>query len=173
MAFLLRFNFGSQENLSIFCAGNSLEFSQLQERLSPAPVTDPSARTETTTIDMRMGLLDDFTYFVDEREGTAGLLQAMADTEETAEKVFVELQKSYSEYRGSLINARTLRNEIKTKNRTLLLMTKKNQLYEVSTLQLMEETQKFAEATSNYTKALNTNYSAVATMERMTLVPLR
>jgi hypothetical protein len=52
-------------------------------------------------------------------------------------------------------------------------MRKRNDLYEVPTVSLMEESWKYAEAISAYTRATYQNHASVTEMERLTLMPLR
>lgn len=153
--------------------GNSLESTYAKQKTNPNDVIDPSARTEETNFDIKIGLLDDVNYFVENKEALTGLKQAQAEYEETIKKVSLDFEKAYSEYEISTRDVRTLKNEILVKKRKLQLMRKRNELYEVSTLQLMEETWKYAETISAYAKALSSNYSSVVEMEKLTFVSLR
>jgi outer membrane protein TolC len=153
--------------------GNSLEVSYDNERTDPSTIVDASKRIDSSAWDIRFSLLDDITYFVDAKEGTVGLNQANADYMDTLKTRRLEVEKAYNDYLNSLNNARTLRKEIKLRERKLALMKKRNDLYEVPTVSLMEESWKYAEAISSYSRATYQNHASVTEMERMTLMPLR
>ncbi|MBN1622179.1 MAG: TolC family protein [Endomicrobiales bacterium] len=153
--------------------GNSAEISNSSEKTNPKEITDPSARSDTNTQNIKLSLFDDLNYFIEAKEGTVGLNQSMTSYDEAKQNMLFELEKSYNEYSDSLRGARALQDEIELKERKLKLLKKRNQLYEVATIQVMEETLRFAETISSYSKAMFTNYSSVANMERMTLMPLR
>lgn len=153
--------------------GNSLELNHQQEKALAADVIDVGTRIDSSGYGMKFALFDDMNYFVESKESKVGLRQAKATYDDTVKKLIVELEKAFNEYRNSLRNAMTSKNEVALRKRKLKLLKKRNQLYEVSTLNVMEETLKYAEAISSYTRALATNYSNVASMERLTLTPLR
>ncbi len=153
--------------------GNTLEVSNSQAKTNPNDLIEPTALTDQNTIDTKLGIADDLNYFVDSKESRVGIFQAESEYNETLNKMTLALQKSYIGYTDSLRNERTLKNEIDIKQRKLALLEKKNQLDEVPTVQLMEESWKFAETIASYAKALYTNYSSVAEMERMVLISLR
>lgn len=79
------------------------------------------------------------------------------------------VEKTYNEYMISLNNAKTLRHEITLKERKLALMQKRNDLYEVPTVSLMEESWQYAEAISSFARASYTNHASVTELERLTL----
>ena len=112
-------------------------------------------------------------YFVDTKEGKVGLNQANADYIDVLKTRRLEVEKAYNDYLNSLNSARTLRKEIKLRERKLALMKKRNDLYEVPTVSLMEESWKYAEAISSYARATYQNHASVTEMERLTLMPLR
>jgi outer membrane protein TolC len=153
--------------------GNSLEVTNSQEKTNPNELIEPTALTDNNTIDAKLGIADDLSYFVDSKESKIGIRQAESEYTETLNKMTLSLQKSYNSYTDSLRNERTIKNEIDLKERKLALLVKRNELYEIPTVQLMEETWKYAETISSFSKAIYANYSAVAEMERMVLISLR
>lgn len=153
--------------------GNSLEVAYDRERTEPSTIVDASKRIETSSLDIRLSLLDDMGYFVDTKEGKVGLNQANADYIDVLKTRRLEVEKAYNDYLNSLNSARTLRKEIKLRERKLALMKKRNDLYEVPTVSLMEESWKYAEAISSYARATYQNHASVTEMERLTLMPLR
>ena len=153
--------------------GNSFEASSSQDKTNPNEATNPSARFDTNALDMKLGLFDDLNYFVESKESSVGFNQSIASYDETRKKLIMELEKSYNDYRESLLNARVLKDEIALKEKKMELLRKRNQLYEVSTLQVMQETVSYAETVLSYTKTMYSNYANVANMERMALMPLR
>ena len=66
----------------------------------------------------------------------------------------MSVEKAYNEYVISLNNARTTRNELSVKERKLALMKKRNDLYEIQTVELMEQSWNYAEAIASFAKAL-------------------
>ncbi|MCL2144403.1 MAG: TolC family protein [Endomicrobia bacterium] len=153
--------------------GSSLEVSYDNERTDPSTIIDASKRIDTSSWDVRLSLLDDITYFVDAKEGAVGLNQSNADYMDTLKTRRLEVEKAYNDYLNSLNSARTFRKEIKLRERKLELMRKRNDLYEVPTVSLMEESWKYAEAISSYSRVTYQNHASVTEMERMTLMPLR
>lgn len=153
--------------------GNSLEVAYDNERTDPSTIVDASKRIETTTWDVRLSLLDDITYFVDAKEGSVGLNQANADFVDTLKTRRLEVERAHNDYLNSLNSSRTYRKEIQLRERKLALMRKRNDLYEVPTVSLMEESWKYAEAISAYSRVTFQNHAAVTEMERLTLMPLR
>ncbi len=153
--------------------GNSLEVTQNQEKTIPRAIMDTSVRTDTVSYDMKFSLFDDLNYFVESRESDVSHKQAIAENHEILDKALLELEKFYNEYKLSLWNARTAQTEVKVKERKLGVLRKKNELYEASTMEVMDGVFKVAESVNTYTKALSTNYVAVCEMEKLTLMPLR
>jgi outer membrane protein TolC len=153
--------------------GNSLEVSENQDKTNPNEATNPAARFDTNSVDVKLGLFDDLNYFVESKESSVGFNQSIASYDETRKKMIMELEKSYNDYRESLLSARVLKDEIDLKEKKMELLRKRNQLYEVSTLQVMQETVSYAETVLSYTKTMYSNYANVANMERMALMPLR
>ncbi|MDR2425816.1 MAG: TolC family protein [Endomicrobium sp.] len=153
--------------------GNSFEVAYDTERTDPSTIIDASKRIETSSWDIRLSLLDDMAYFVDTKEGKVGLNQTNADYVDTLKTRRLEVEKAYNDYLNSLNSARTLRKEIKLRERKLALMRKRNDLYEVPTVSLMEESWKYAEAISAYSRATYQNHASVTEMEKLTLMPLR
>jgi outer membrane protein TolC len=153
--------------------GNSLEMTESHDKTNPNEIIEPTARTENHLQEVRISLLDDLNYFVEAKESKLSLHQAEADYDDLLKKVKLDYEKVYNEYISSLNTAKTSRDEIGLRRRKLDLLRKKNELYEVPTVQVMEESWKYAEAISAYEKALSANYTAVAEMEKMTLMPLR
>jgi outer membrane protein TolC len=153
--------------------GNTLEVSNTQDHTNPNETLEPTARTDDNTLEMKLGIIDDVGYFVDTQESKVGIKQAESEYNESLSKLNVSLNKAYNEYASSLRNQRTLKDEIALKERKLALMRKRNELLEVPTSQLMEESWKYAETISQYGKALYTNYSSVAEMERIVFISLR
>ncbi|MCB4792303.1 MAG: TolC family protein [Elusimicrobia bacterium] len=153
--------------------GNSLEIDQNTTKTNPNEATNPNARFDTNSLDIKFSFFDDLNYFVDSKESKVGFNQALASYDESNKKTIMEVDKSYSEYRDSLFSAKVLKDEIEIKERKLELLRKRNQLYEVTTLQLMQETVSYAETVFQYSKMMYTNYSNVSNLERLTLMPLR
>lgn len=153
--------------------GNSMEISRGDEKSTPSEIVDNATRTDVSSFEVKLYLLDDMNYFVESKEGKVGYLQADADLKDTMNKNMLDLEKIYADYVNSLRSARTLRDELVLRQRKLELLRKRNELYEVPTVQLMEESWKYAETLSSYSRTLYTNYAAVTELERMTLLPLR
>ncbi|MDR3256319.1 MAG: TolC family protein [Endomicrobium sp.] len=153
--------------------GNSFEAAYSKEATDPSSIVDASKRVDTTTYDFKLALLDDVGYFVDVKESNVGFNQANADYVEILKTRRLETEKAYNDYLNSLSNARTLKKEIVLRERKLVLMRKRNALYEVPTVNLMEEAWKYAEAISSYARATYQNHSSVTEMERLLLIPLR
>lgn len=153
--------------------GNSLEVAQTDENTTPRDIVDVSNKVSSSSLDITFALLDDLTYFVDAKESKVNYNQSRADYDDILKKAKFDFRKTYNDYESTLKTARTLKNEINTKKRKLELMKKRNDLYEVPTVQLMEETWRFSETISQYAKAIITNYIAVTDMERLTLISLR
>ncbi|MDR1104648.1 MAG: TolC family protein [Endomicrobium sp.] len=153
--------------------GNSLEASYTKERTDPTAIVDASKRVDTITQDVKFALLDDLGYFVDAKESKVGFNQTNADYVDVLKNRRLDTEKAYNDYVNSLNNARTFKKEMAYRKRKLALMKKQNSLYEISTVNLMEEALKYAEAISGYARATYQNYSSVTEMERLTLMPLR
>ena len=153
--------------------GNTFEATNSQEKTNPNELIEPTALSDNNTLEMKLGIIDDLGYFVDAKESAVGIQQAESEYNDTLNKMTLSLEKSYNQYTDSLRNQRTLKNEVELKERKLVLLRKRNELYEVPTVQLMEETWKFAETISSYGKALYANYASVTEMERMVLISLR
>ncbi|MDR3111673.1 MAG: TolC family protein [Elusimicrobiota bacterium] len=153
--------------------GNSFESSYTQDKTDPDTIIDASRRIDTTTYDVKLSLLDDISYFVDSKESIVSFNQADSDYLEAISSKKIEMERQYNEYLNSLNKARSLRKEIIFRGRKVALMKKRNDLYEVSTMQLMDETWQYAEAVSNYAKSVLDNYNAVTEMEKLAAIPLR
>ncbi len=153
--------------------GNSFEAGYDTERTDPSTIVDASKRIDTSTIDLKLSLLDDMGYFVDTKEGEVSLNQANADYMDVLKARRLEAEKAYNDYVNSLNSARTYRKEVTLRERKLALMRKRNDLYEVPTVNLMEESWKYAEAISGYMRTTYQNHVSVTEMERLTLMPLR
>jgi len=153
--------------------GNSIEASQNTDHTDPTLVTDPYAKIDNQTTDVKVGLLDNTNYFVQSKETDVSYFQARSDYTDSMNKAILDVSKNYNDYRSSYRDIRTYRNEIILKKRKLAYLKKRNDLYEIPTVQLMEESWKYAETISSYAKALNKNYAAVTEIERLTLVPMR
>ncbi|MDR2066740.1 MAG: TolC family protein [Endomicrobium sp.] len=153
--------------------GNSLEASYTQDKTDPKTIIDASKRIDTQTQDIKFSLLDDLEYFVESKESDVSFNQTNADYVETLKTKRLDTEKAYNDYLNSLNNARTLKKEIALRERKLALMKKRNALYEVQTVSLMEEAWKYAEAIASYAKATYQNYASVTEMEKLTLTPLR
>jgi hypothetical protein len=153
--------------------GNSLEATLSEERTDPTTIVDASKRVDTITQDIKFSLLDDLVYFVDAKESKVGFNQTSANYVEILKTKRLDTEKAYNDYLNSLNNARTFKKEITYRKRKLDLLKKQNSLYEVSTVNLMEEALKYAEAISGYARATYQNYSSVTEMETLTLMPLR
>ncbi|MBN1823059.1 MAG: TolC family protein [Endomicrobiales bacterium] len=153
--------------------GNSFEAANSQEKMNPNEIVEPTARTDTNSLDFKLAILDDVDYFIETRESRIGYQQAQSEYDDMFKKITISFEKSYNEYVNSLKNERTLKNEIALKQRKLALLKKRNELFEVPTVQVMEEAWKYAETISAFARALNANYASVSEMERLVLIPLR
>ena len=143
------------------------------DHTDPATIVDASKRIETNTFDAQLALLDDFQYFIDAKESSVSLKQTNAELLDLLKESRLAAEKSYNEYIISLNNARTYANELKLEERKLALMRKRNELYEIQTVSLMEEAWKYAEAIAAYRKALFSNHSSVVELEKLTMMSLR
>ena len=153
--------------------GNSVEASQNTEHTNPNIIVDPYSKIDNRTTDVKVSLLDDTNFFVQTKESDVNNSQARADYTDSLNRATLDVSKSFNDYRSSLRDLRTIRNEIILKKRKLVYLKKRNDLYEIPTVQLMEESWKYAESISSYAKALNKNYASVTEIERLTLVPMR
>lgn len=153
--------------------GNTAEAVFQHDKTNPNEMIDPTTRTDNSSYQLSLGLFDDVNYFVDSKESSVGYQQSQAEYTEMLNKVLLDLEKAYDEYDISLRTARTLKDEIELHRRKLELLRKRNDLYEVPTVQVMEESWKYAETISSYARTLYQNYASVTQMENMTLVPLR
>ncbi|MGA2091436.1 MAG: TolC family protein [Endomicrobiales bacterium] len=153
--------------------GSTFETTQTNEKTVPTQIVSISDKTDSSTLEMKLSLFDDFGYFVDDKESKVGLQQTQADYKEMMDKSYLDLQKAYNDYDGSLRTTRQLKREIELKRRSLDVLRKRNDLYEVPTVQLMEETWKYSDLISSYARAVYQNYASVTEMERLTLITLR
>lgn len=153
--------------------GNSLNASYSTDKTEPTTIVDASKRVETTTFDVQLSILDDLQYFVDAKESSIGKKQTISELIDILKNSRLTVEKTYNEYMISLNNAKTLRHEITLKERKLALMQKRNDLYEVPTVSLMEESWQYAEAISSFARASYTNHASVTELERLTLMSLR
>ena len=153
--------------------GNSLAASYNMNRTDPKSIVDASKRTEVDTLSVQLGILDDIQYFVDAKESSVSKRQQTAELMELLKKSRLSVEKAYNDYIISLNNARTIRNELKVKERKLALMKRKNDLYEVQTVELMEQSWNYAEAISKYARALYSNHTSIVELEKLTLMSLR
>jgi outer membrane protein TolC len=153
--------------------GNSLEAALTKERTDPTTIVDASRRVDTVTQDIKFSLLDDFGYFVDAKESKVSFNQTSADYVDVLKNKRLDTQKAYNDYLNSLNNAKTFKKEIAYRKRKLDFLKKQNSLYEIATVNLMEEALKYAEAISGYARATYQNYSSVTEMEKLILMPLR
>ena len=153
--------------------GNTLEVSQTENRTNPSDVTSYDTRYEDSTFDMKLSILDNLNYFVESKESTVNFNQANADYEMTVKEATLNLQKFFNEYQQSLLNARANDQDVELKSRKLAVLKKRNDFYEVSTLEVMDGVFKYSDAVVAYAKSLAQNYTAVTEMERLVLVPLR
>jgi len=159
--------------VSWLIGGNTLEVSQSEERTNPSEITTADTRYENSTFDMKLSILDNLNYFVESKESTVNFNQANADYEMAVKEATLNLQKFYNEYQQSLLNARANAQDVDLKVRKLAVLKKRNDFYEVSTLEVMDGVYKYSDAVVAYAKALAQNYTAVTEMERLVLVPLR
>ena len=153
--------------------GNSLAVSYDMSRTEPKTIVDASKRTEVDTFSIQLGILDDIQYFVDAKESSVSKKQLTADLIDLLKNSKLSVEKAYNEYVISLNNARTSRNELKVKERRLAFMKKRNDLYEIQTVELMEESWNYAEAISKYARALYSNHTSIVELEKLTLMNLR
>jgi len=153
--------------------GNSLAASYSMDRTDPTTIVDASKRTEVDTFSVQLGVLDDIQYFIDAKESNVSKKQLNAELMDLLRNSRLSAEKAYNEYIISLNNAKTTRNELKVKERKLALMKKRNDLYEVQTVELMEESWNYAEAISTFARALYSNHAAIVELEKLTLMSLR
>jgi len=153
--------------------GSSLAAGLTSDRTEPSTIIDASRRVENTTIDVSLSLLDDLGHFVDSKETDVSLRQTQAELQDLMRRVRLNVERVYNEYANSLNSARTLRNEIRLRERKLDLLRMRNRLFEVPTLNLMEESWRYAEAISNYSRVTFTNHASITELEQITLMPLR
>lgn len=153
--------------------GTSMEMSTTEDRTNPRELVDISKRIESTTNELKLSLFDNLNYFVEAKENDASVSQSMVDYKEQINKALYDFEKYYNEYQQSLAKARTTSDEITLKERKLAVMRKKNELYEVSTLEVMDSVYKYAETLMEYVRALTTNYLTVCEMERLAMTSLR
>jgi len=153
--------------------GNSFAASYSMDHTDPATIVDASKRIETNTFDAQLALLDDLQYFIDAKESSVSLKQVNAELMELLKESRLSAEKAYNEYIISLNNAKAYSNELKLEERKLALMRKRNELYEIQTVSLMEEAWKYAEAISSYTRSLFANHSSIVELEKLTLMSLR
>lgn len=153
--------------------GNSLAASYSMDRTDPSSIVDASKRVEVDTLSIQLGVLDDIQYFIDAKESNVSKKQLNAELMDLLKNSRLSVEKAYNEYILSLNNARTTRNELKVKERKLALMKKRNDLYEVETVALMEESWNYAEAIASFAKALYANHAAIVELEKLTLMSLR
>ena len=143
------------------------------DRTEPTEIVDASKRTEVDTFSVQLGVLDDIQYFIDAKEGSVSKKQLNAELMDLLKNSRLSVEKAYNEYIVSLNNARTTRNELKVKERKLALMKKRNDLYEIQTVELMEQSWNYAEAIAAFAKALFSNHAAIVELEKLTLMSLR
>ena len=153
--------------------GNSLGASYTMDRTDPTSIVDASKRVETDVFSVQLSILDDMQYFVDAKESSVSKKQINADLVDLLRDSRMAVEKAYNEYVISLSSAKVYRNELKVKERKLALMKKRNDLYEVQTVELMEQSWNYAEAITSFTRALFSNISSIVELERLTLMSLR
>ena len=153
--------------------GNTLEASQTQEKAIPREVMDVSTRLDSTSTDIRLSLFDDMGYFVESKEGDIGVLQSAVDYKDAINKALLELEKFYNDYQQSLWSVLSSKDDMELKQRKLGVLRKRNEVYEASTIEVMDGVYKYADSVIVYTRVLSANYIAVCELERLTLMPLR
>ncbi len=153
--------------------GNTLGASYSMDRTDPTSIVDASKRVETDVFSIQLSVLDDIQYFVDAKESSVSKKQINAELVDLLRDSRMAVEKAYNEYVISLSSARVYRNELKVKERKLELMKKRNNLYEVQTVELMEQSWNYAEAISTFTRSLFSNVSSIVELERLTLMTLR
>ncbi|MFC1501763.1 TolC family protein [Elusimicrobiota bacterium] len=153
--------------------GNSMETSIINDKTDPKTIVDYGVKVENTTSELKVGFLDDMDYFVDSKESSVSFVQSESDHQEEVRRITEEVHANYYDYTSSYRDIKTYRNEITLRKRKLALMKKKNKLYEVPTVQVMEESWEYAETIAAHAKALYRNYAAVTNLEKITLVALR
>jgi outer membrane protein TolC len=153
--------------------GSSLETSYQSDRTAPSEIIDVSQRIETDILDTKLSLFDDMRYFVEKKEAEVLLFATQGDYEETKSALLLELEKNYNEYRSTLLDAETASRELKFRKWRLDVLKKRNSLYEVPTVEVMNAVYQVSEAVLSYSKAVLQNYSAVSALERFVLIPLR
>ncbi|OGS18062.1 MAG: hypothetical protein A2219_00815 [Elusimicrobia bacterium RIFOXYA2_FULL_50_26] len=153
--------------------GNSLEVSSAKDYANPQEIIDLSRRIDNTTNEIKLSLFDDLGYFVEQKESAIGIMTSKIEYRDSLNRAIYEFDKFYNEYQQSLWNARTTKDEIRLRERKLEVMRKRNELYEISTLEVMDGVYKYAETVMSYMRSLATNYLAVCEMERLTMLQLR
>ena len=153
--------------------GNSLNATYSTDKTEPTTIVDASKRVETTAFDIQLSILDDLQYFIDAKESSIGKKQTISELIDILKNSRLTVEKTYNEYAISLNNAKTLRQEITLKERKLALMQKRNELYEVPTVSLMEESWQYAEVISSFARASYTNHASITELEQLTLMSLR
>jgi len=153
--------------------GNSLEVSSSRDYANPQEIIDLARRIDNTSNEIKLSLFDDLGYFVEQKENVLGIMNSKIEYRDSLNKALYEFDRFYNEYQQSLWNARTTKDEIRLRERKLEVMRKRNELYEIATLEVMDGVYKYAETVMAYMRALATNYLAVCEMERLTMLQLR
>ena len=159
--------------LSWLLGGSSLESSYQKDKAIPREITDVSVRTENTVLDTRLGLFDDMKYFVEKKETDVLKFSSEAEYIEAKNVLLLESEKFYNEYYYSLLDARVNSSDLNLKKWRLDVLKKRNILYEVSTIEVMDGIFKVSEAVISYTRAVLQNYTAVTELEKLLLISLR
>lgn len=153
--------------------GTSIESSYQKDQTAPRDVVDVSYRIDSTVFDTKLSLFDDMKYFMEKKESEVLLLSTQGEYEEIRSALLLELEKYYNEYRHSLLDANTASKELKFRKWRLDVLKKRNSLFEVPTVEVMNGIFQVSEALLSYSKAVLQNYSAVSAIERFVLIPLR
>ena len=66
-----------QGKLSWTLWGNTFEVTNTQNHTNPNETLDPTARTDDNALEMKLGIIDDLSYFVDTQESKVGIKQAV------------------------------------------------------------------------------------------------
>jgi len=153
--------------------GSSVETSYQKDQTVPRSIIDISNRIDSSILDTKLSLFDDMKYFIEKKEAQVLLLSTQGEYEEVKSSLLLEMEKSYNEYKTTLLDANITSRELKFRKWRLEVLKKRNSLLEVPTVEVMNAIFQVSEAVLAYSKAVLQNYSAVSAMERFVLVPLR
>ncbi|MFN6992416.1 MAG: TolC family protein, partial [Fervidobacterium sp.] len=159
--------------LSWLFGGSSVESYYQKDKAIPREILDVSQRIDNTILDIKLGLFDDMKYFVEKKEADTLKVSTEADYEEAKNALLLELEKFYNEYYYSLLDVRIANSDLELKKWRFEVTKKRRDLYEISTIEVMNSIYQVSEAVLTYSKALLQNYTAVSELEKLVVIPLR